>query len=456
MRIRLDTLRQDLRRFIWETPLENLPRWQRGLINALRIAILVVRDLAEGQLTMQAMGLVYTTLLSLVPLLAVSFSVLKGFGVHNQVRPMLLKLMEPLGEKGIEITDQIITFVDNIRVGVLGAVGLALLFYTVISLLQKIERAFNYTWRVAKIRPLSQRFSDYLSVILVGPVLMFTAIGLTASFTSTAFVQALLAHPLLGGVIDLVAHLLPYGLLTIVFSFVYVLFPNTRVRLSAALIGGVVAAILWQLTGWLFAAFVVNSAKYTAIYSVFATLIIFLIWLYLNWLILLVGCSIAFYVQHGEYRNLRPRFVRLSNRVRERLGLQVMARVGRRFCDQQPGPTVAELAAELNVGADICERIVEALQEVALIIPTADEPPRLLPGAALESLTLESILVRIRSTGERDSISPAVLPPDPPVDAVVADIESAIARALGQRTLADLVCRAGNAADTDQGRQSVA
>jgi len=153
-------------RHIWESPLESRPPWQRGLINGLRIIQLLIRDLAEGQITLRAMGLVYTTLLSMVPLLAVSFSVLKGFGVHNQVRPLLLKLLEPLGEKGVEITDQIITFVDNVQVGVLGAVGLALLFYTVISLLQKVERAFNYTWRVSRPRPLSQRFSDYLSVIL--------------------------------------------------------------------------------------------------------------------------------------------------------------------------------------------------------------------------------------------------------------------------------------------------
>ena len=110
-------------------------------------------------LTLQAMSLVYTTLLSLVPLIAVSFSVLKGFGVHNQVEPMLSSVLAPLGDKGAEITSKIIEFVENTKAGVLGSLGLVLLFYTVVSLIQKIERSFNFTWRISKPRPFAQRFS---------------------------------------------------------------------------------------------------------------------------------------------------------------------------------------------------------------------------------------------------------------------------------------------------------
>ncbi len=439
MKLDIGAIGQFWHHLVWERPLESWSRGKRLLVTSLRIVHLILRDLAEGQLTMRAMGLVYTTLLSMVPLLAVSFSVLKGFGVHNQVRPMLLKLLEPLGEKGVEITNQIIAFVDNVQVGVLGAVGLGLLFYTVISLLQKVERAFNYTWRVPRPRPLSQRVSDYLSVILIGPVLVFTAIGITASLARTSFVQTLIQHPVLGGLMDVIAHLLPYGLMTTVFAFIYVLFPNTRVQVRAAIIGGLVASILWQFTGWVFAAFVVNSAKYTAIYSVFATLIVFLIWLYLNWLIVLVGCTITFYVQHPEYRNLRPRIVRLSNRVREKLGLCVMICVARRFHAREPCWTVATLAETLNVGADIVQRIVDGLVETRLLATTADEPPCLLPASALESLTLREVLSAIRRIGEQRSITLEILPQDETVDALTGEIEAAIDTATGDRTLLDIV-----------------
>ena len=140
--------------FLWGEDLGAVSSLRRKLLLALRTVYAVLRDLGEGQLTLRAMSLVYTTLLSVAPLLALSFSVLKGFGVQNQVRPALLGLLAPLGEKGVEITDQVIGFVNNIKVGVLGALGLGLLIYTVITLLQKIEHAFNFVWRVKSGRPL--------------------------------------------------------------------------------------------------------------------------------------------------------------------------------------------------------------------------------------------------------------------------------------------------------------
>ena len=148
------TLGGKLDRFIWRADLSELPKWRSRPVVVLRMAAAIGRDLAKGQLTLWAMSLVYTTLLSLVPLLAISFSILKGFGVHNQIEPLLLGLLEPLGEKGIEITQRIIEFVDNVKVGVLGSLGFAMLFYTVVSLMQKTERAFNTVWHIEKERSL--------------------------------------------------------------------------------------------------------------------------------------------------------------------------------------------------------------------------------------------------------------------------------------------------------------
>ena len=181
------------RRWLWDIDIDSLPAWRRLVLWTLRIGQACWRDLAEGQLTLRAMSLVYTTLLSLVPLLAISFSVLKGFGVHNQVEPLLLGFLEPLGDQGVEISARIVGFVDNIKVGVLGFLGFVLLFYTVISLMQKIERAFNYTWRIGRERTLGQRFRDYFSVVVIGPVLVFSSLSITASIMSDAVVQALAA-----------------------------------------------------------------------------------------------------------------------------------------------------------------------------------------------------------------------------------------------------------------------
>ena len=150
-----------INRAIWDVDLAALPRWRAWVTRALRIVHAVANDVTEGQLGLRAMSLVYTTLLSLVPLLAVSFSVLKGFGVHNQMEPVLASFLAPLGERGVEITSNVIGFVENMQVGVLGAMGLGLLLYTVISLVQKIESAFNYAWHTAQTRTLGQRFANY-------------------------------------------------------------------------------------------------------------------------------------------------------------------------------------------------------------------------------------------------------------------------------------------------------
>ena len=199
---------------------------------------------------------------------------LKAFGVHHQIEPALQNFLVPLGPRGGEISATIIGFVDNVQVGVLGSVGLGLLFYTVVSLLQKVERAFNYAWQVSQHRPFVERFSDYLSVLLVGPVLVFSSLGATASLMSSGLVQELTTVPVLGWVIETAGRLIPYLFIIAAFTFVYVFVPNTRVKPMAALFGALITALLFKGATHLFTQFIVGSTKYTAIYSAFATLII--------------------------------------------------------------------------------------------------------------------------------------------------------------------------------------
>ena len=438
MGFNLKTLHDQLTSYIWETPTDTMSKTKQAAFIALRIGHLLIRDLGYGQLNMRAMGLVYTTLLAIVPLIAVSFSVLKGFGVHNQIEPALLNLFAPLGEKGIEITNRIIEFVDNIKVTLLGSVGLALLFYTVVSLMQKIERAFNFTWRVSEHRPFSQRFSDYLTVVLIGPVLIFTALGLTATVEQHQLVQAAMQVEVIGSLLHFIGRLIPYMLVIGAFTFVYIFVPNTKVKIRAALIGGVVAGILWESVGWGFAAFVVNSTKYAVIYSAFATLIVLLIWLYVSWLILLIGGSVAFYVQYPEQRNLESRILRLSNRMKEKLALMIMALIGQNYYQQREAWTLDKLAKRLKVGREACGMMVVALEDAGLLICTADEPPAYLPGHALETLSLQSIVDVVRESDETGYLSPEKLPAVKSVDTLYEGIESAIDSALAGRSLRDL------------------
>ncbi|NIP73299.1 MAG: YihY/virulence factor BrkB family protein [Gammaproteobacteria bacterium] len=437
--INLRQLTDTANRAIWERDIRTLPRYQARLLFGVRVSYAVLRDLADGQVTLRAMSLVYTTLLSLVPLLAVSFSVLKAFGVHNQIEPVLLNLLAPLGVQGIEITERIVGFVDNVRAGLLGSLGLAFLIYTVISLIQKIERAFNFTWHVSHHRPLSQRFSDYLSVIIIGPVLLFSAIGLTASISSTALVQWLTTVPGLGALVEVTGALLPYALVIAAFAFIYVFVPNTKVRVSSALVGAVVAGVLWETAGWMFATFVVTSVKYAAIYSAFATLIVFMIWLYLSWVILLTGASIAFYHQHPEHLSAHRREVELSARMKEKVALLVMGLIAERYYLRRPAWTAESLSQHLRLPMDTVDTVIQILEQDGFLARTLSEPPTFLPCRAPETVPLKEVLAAVRRWGEGPHLAPQRLVEMAAVDALFERAEGSRDQALDGRTIKDLV-----------------
>ncbi len=404
---------------LWRADLSTMPRWQAVLLWGARILVALIRDLADGQLTLRAMSLVYTTLLSLVPLLAVSFSVLKAFGVHNQVEPLLLRLMAPLGEQGAEFTHQIIGFVDNIKVGVLGSVGLVVLLYTVVTMIQKIEEAFNYTWRVARPRPFTARLSNYLTVILLGPVLVFAAVGVAASLARSPWVQTVAAVEPVGTLLHAVGMLVPYLLIGAAFTLTYLLIPNTHVRSGAALTGGIVAAVLWVATGKLFTMFVVESAKYTAIYSGFAIVLLFMIWVYLSWLIVLVGASVAFYQQHPEYLSVSSHESALSLRMQERFALAGMVCIAARFEAGARPHTLRSLSEALGLPGPAVDRLLDRLQDAGLILPTGEDPPGYVPARPPEQVQVAHVMEAVRSAGERVRLPSGTHRATGPVDEVM-------------------------------------
>ncbi len=428
-----------LNTIVWETSLSSMHRWQAWLIQMLRILIATGRDIQGGLPTLRAMGLVYTTLLSLVPLLAVSFSVLKGFGVHNQVEPLMLNLLEPLGEQGVEITNKIIGFVDNVNVRVLGSLSLLFLFYTVISLLTKIEQALNNTWRIRKYRGIIQRITEYISVIMVGPVLIFTAIGLTTSISTSTVASALESMHGYGTLIWFVSKLASFLLIACAITFIYVLVPNEKVKIKSAFTGAVTAALLWKLTGWLFSSFVAGSVKYSAIYSGFAVIIIFMIWLYISWLILLIGASVAFYHQHPERTSSRQRVLRLSARLREKIGLLVMLRVGQSFHQDSDKLTKQQLSRNLDVATETLALVIRPLEKHGLLTESCDRRRVYLPGKSLEHIKIREIWDAVRSAQESVHLNPDNVASDESVDNLLQNINDSINNSLDDMSLLELV-----------------
>ncbi|MFK5912856.1 MAG: YihY/virulence factor BrkB family protein [Woeseiaceae bacterium] len=423
---------------VWNTPKNKLRGSRAIIITSLRITHLIIRDLMEGMITLRAMGLVYTTILALVPLLAVSFSVLKGFGIHNQIEPMLLNFLLPLGDKGAEISTKIIGFVENTKAGVLGSLGFALLLYTVISLIQKIEQSFNYTWRVSHLRSIGKRFSNYLTIVMIGPVLIFSALGITASIANVSLIQDAMQIESIGFLTNIIGHLLPYVLIITAFTFVYMFVPNTKVTFKSALVGAIVSGILWDTSSWAFASFVVGSSNYTAIYSAFASMIIFFIWLYITWLILLIGCSIAFYHQNPAQRNLDSRKIYLSNREKETMALNIMVLIGKHYHAHKPAWTIDLLAQHMKVSTEACLQVIKQLLNKELLIETAAIPTTYIPAYDLDTLSLDKIISAIRCSGETKNHALEFIEIDDNVKQIQKEIDGSIKKLLKQKTLKDL------------------
>ena len=431
-------LRERFEQLVWSDMLYEYGIPGRILANVLRYTVALVRDTSAGGLMMRSMSLVYTTLLSVVPLLAFSFSVLKGFGVHNQLEPVLYTMLEPLGAQGAEITRQVIDLVDNVEGGVLGGISFAFFIYTAISMVQKIEESFNYVWHVAKRQNFARRMVEYLVVLLIGPVIIFVALGMIASLGSNAMVQFFLSFDFLGPIVVVTSKLTPYLLVTGVFTFLYMYMPNTRVRFRSALIGGLAAGFAWASISVIFATFVVYSSRTLLIYSGFAIAITTLIWLYMNWLILLIGSQLAFYHQNPAYLRIGRREPRLSNSMREHLALNIMFLIGRAFRNGDSSETIRTLAHHMRIPSVTLTPIIDGLESKKLL--TLTETEELVPAREMSRIKLTDILAVVRIHGETGSYR------DPKWENAIhglgVELDSAIASTVGDQTLTQLLDKA--------------
>ncbi len=409
---------------------------QRVGTQVIRLATAVGMEFRHRLLDARAAGLVFTTLLSLVPFLAVMFSVLKAFGVHHVIEPSLAQALEPLGPKGQEITTTIVGFVDNIKIGVLGVVGIAGLFYTTYSLIDKIEQALNAIWQVKQGRSWGRKFSDYLSAVLVGPVLVFSAFGLLASLQSHTLVQRLVEMEPFGTLLVWSGDLVPFVMLCAVFTFLYKMIPNTHVQIRSAVIGGVSAAILWIVAGEAFAKFVAASAKYSAIYSSFAVLILFLLWLYAGWMIVLIGAQFSFFHQYPKAYLSRLLWEQGTYVFREQLALKVLRVLGHHYLKGDRPLKLSELSSELTMPLSLVEEEVERLVENGFVGRLL-EPEGVSLVKAPDLIFVKEVLDSVRN-GTPPWIVPHLDSSDP-VSALLSRRDKAVQKELAGETILSLL-----------------
>jgi len=418
---------------LWDQRIKTLAPIFKQAVRALRFLYAVLRDTVSGNLPLRAMGLVYVTILSIVPVIAISFSLLKGFGFHRQLEPLLYKFLQPLGEKGAELTGQIIGFVDNVQGNVLAGAGTLLLFVTTISMAQKVEDSFNYVWRVDRPRGVAQRLSEYLSLIIVGPIVMVTAITLIAQVKSNQLVQDVSGLQGISQTLLLVDQLAPYAILILGFTMVYWFLPNTKVRFLPALLGGAAGGFLWATSGALFTTFVVTSTRTLSIYATFAIVIMALIWLYLCWLILLVGALVSFYAQNPEQLRLGYRRPSIGSRNREQIAISIMLMTASAFRDGSEQPTLSEMADVTGLPTLMLIPIINRM--VAANILSRSSKDELFPHRDPGGIKLQEVIDAVREPQQSDIWTEGTWPE--PVAQISRRINKAISQELGDQSVYD-------------------
>ncbi len=382
----------------------------------------MLRKYSQDDVSIHAMSLTYTTILSIVPLLAVSFSVLKAFGVHNQIEPFLDQTLAPLGPGGEALSARIVGFVQNLEVGVLGAVGLAGLFYTVVSLVSSIENALNRIWGARQGRDWLSRFRDYLSIILVGPVLVFSALALMASAEQHDLVQRVFA--IAPGALWFATVALPYLMLCGGFVILYRFMPNTYVSWSAAAVGGITGGVAWKIAGSAFTTFVAGSTRYAAIYSSFAILVLTLIWIYVSWLIVLIAAEVAYLWQHPT--DVLSRLRDLTIAAHERNGLELMRTITANHLAGEPPLTRAALATATDLPISMVDEVVE-LMIAHRILLESERPPGIALAKPPERVSVFEVLTTLRGDAPELRLRDTPAPITQALAICGAAVESALA-----------------------------
>jgi len=414
------------------------------VVRCLSYPYAVIRDLARGDINLRAMSLVYTTLLSLIPLVAFSFAILKVFGAHRNLGPIVLEFFRPLGlQAASEITARVMQFADRVSSGVVGSVGFALLAWTLLDTIKKVEDSFNFLWRVEQPRRFARRVAEYLTLLIAGPLLLVLFIGLSHAAGNSVPLQEVAQVPLMKRLSGLSISLAPYATVTAFFTGLYMFIPNTRVHWRPALIGAVTGGVLWAAVGKMFTAFVVYSTRLTIVYAGFAFIVAALLWTYFGWLIMLAGAQLSFYVQNPTYLRLGLRELRLSCVELEQLALKTMYFVGRAHLTGSGHWSVNRLAQELGLPGIAVAKMAAALEHAHLLVVSGEG--ELVPARDIGQIAVHDILEMARS--QRSGLFAPRSLPIPAVDRLMTGLDEALRKRCGTLTLRDLVEEVPSAID---------
>ncbi|MBN2355725.1 YihY family inner membrane protein [candidate division KSB1 bacterium] len=431
-------IKQFLLHDLWILELEHLSRLTAFIYRSLRLFYLVVREFIKDQLLVQAGSLVYSTLFAIVPFLVVMFYIMEGFGHQEMLQQTLLIAMQPLGEKTLNtIVPKIMQFVQNTNLKTIGIIGFIILIITLISILFTIELSFNRIWCRMCRRNWRRRFLAYLSLILIGPVLVVLIIGMTTFWQSAEYAETIKQIPFIQ---ELYQKLFPLVLSWLVIFLVILIMPSAKVRIRSALVGAVIGGTLWHLVNVLIARFMVSvyeSGTQAAIYAGFAALPLFLFYMFFGWSAVLLASEISYAHQNIRKLVLEEKYKRISFIYEEGLTLRILLLITRAVQHGQRPPSIESLSMAMEVPESAIDELLEIMIAKDIVKTIDDDTTRYILARDPQAIAISEILLALRQT-EDESVK-LLLPLSVKIVQLQNEINQAIEAVGKDKTLADLV-----------------
>jgi membrane protein len=431
----LEEIKQRIESFLFPAKREKRSWIAQKGFEVLRVLYLAVRKSGIDNISFKAYALTYITALSIVPILAMTFSVAKGFGASQTLRSFVAERMTGVQS---EVLDKIFQYVQNTNVGTLGAVGLAFVLYSVVMTLSRMELAFNQIWNVSDQRPFLRKFTYYTSLLLICPFLLLVATGFSASLQSNALVSAILQTQYVGGAIRFFLSFGSYFTLWVAFTVIYLFLPNTRVPARDALISGVIAGTMWILVQRAYITFQVGVSKYNAIYGTFASLPMFLIWLYISWVIMLFGAELCWTLGGSKSPQRLKGFQVLPPSALEDIAVRAAVVIGRQFYEGKKPLSAEEIGRELAIDFSIMEPVLNRLRNAGIVSFLAGESPGCQPARSMQKITIQEVVAAVNKE-EAASAHKAGVRTSDRIATVLDTAHRLSASELSKTTLNDLV-----------------
>ena len=427
---------------VWRVRLKDLPRKQSFLIKQLRVFLLSVRGFAEDKCQLRASALTFYSLISIVPVAAMAFGVAKGFGFEKRLEKQLLEQFQ--GQEAIitRVIDFAHSLLINTKGGLLAGVGIIILFWAVIKVLGNIEASFNDIWGIQEPRSLGRKFSDYLSVILLCPILLILSSSVTVFITTQArlIVEKIALLGIFSPLISFVLKVLPYGIVWVLFSFLYIFMPNTRVNFRSGVLAGIIAGTIYQVVQFGYITFQVGTAKYNAIYGSFAALPLFLIWLQLSWLTVLFGAEFSFAHQNVDTYEFEPDSLKISSSFKRLLSLQITHLLVSNFAVGGRPLTATQISHRLEMPIRLVHQILHELTACGIVSDTKTEEskePGYQPARDIGTLTIQFVIDSLEDRGT-DAIPVAQTDESKALSEILRAFRDVVAQSPSNRLLKDI------------------